>query len=305
MTGPEGTRAVLLGSLIFIGAALLGVATLGMDWRFSPALIRQPMVEWVLGGAGVAVLLSAAVLLARERREPVPTSALPPASNESSPSTSLMTLPAIMGNEAPSATEPMPPVAPSEPEPPTSPTPVAARPSGLSAEGMSSSTLLIPFAEGTRPASSPAAAPGVGETVTRLVDRIDTMQRVTPASPSAAASPPAPASGTSELLLRLTRIPNPPVAASPFLVARRCSDCGESLGTPPHFEPCGDCGRALCQRCYWRTSSGPGAHRCTACVKERSVPQPPAPTLTFARPTPGASPSPSSGPALRPRQPAS
>ena len=296
-----------LGGLILLGAALLAAGALGLEWRYAPALLRHSLVQEVLVGAGLLVLLAALLALGLDRPASVPAPDGPSPAESASPEPSLMTLPAIVGEESA--------IPPSEPAPAfdsggtssSIQTPSSTIPAGLAAEGPGGSTLLIPFAEGLASGSPPSSIPGSGQTVTRLVDRIDALQRVAPTSSPRAASPvpPEKESLASSLLLRLTRIPNPPAASATMEAARRCNDCGEPLGFPPHFEPCADCGRALCERCYWHTSSGPQAHLCTACIRERSVPRPPVPALTFSRPSPVASVSAPSNRTLQPRRPVS
>jgi hypothetical protein len=68
------------------------------------------------------------------------------------------------------------------------------------------------------------------------------------------------------LASRLTRVPAPPALVQTSLeVGRYCSGCGQSLGEPPHFEPCVGCGLPLCETCFWGLGPGPEEHRCPAC----------------------------------------
>jgi hypothetical protein len=312
MSGPEAGRAARIGGLIFAGAALLAVGAAGLQWSMAPALLRAPVIEFLFIAAGATVLVIGLVSLALERRavaasRPVPSVAPSPrraASATPSPPSSLMTLPAVIGENSSPGARPTPtgpaPAAPFA-SPASNPAPVA-----VAAEGPSNSTLLIPFADGLRSVNPPPAPSAADQTVSTLVGRMDAVQRAAPSSPGPAAGVvpiPKPRRLASPLLLRLTRIPAPPAASAAALAARRCTDCGEPFGTPPQFEPCEDCGRALCERCYWRTSSGPQAHLCTTCFKDRSVPRPPAPSPTFGQPGPAASISMPAGRPLRPRRP--
>jgi hypothetical protein len=289
-----------LGGLFFAGAALLSAAAVGLEWRLAPPILRNPLVLIVLVAAGVLVLFTALFRWALDRAqdEPIPRASAGP--TKPSTESSLMALPAMVSEESPrNGTVPTPEAASEVPLPPTT-SPVM--PAGLAASGPASSTLLIPFAGNPASTAGSSSGPSPGQTVTRLVDRMDAIQRTAPSNPSPK-SPSQNGPTPSELLLRLTRIPNPPTAASATTGARRCNDCGEPLGSPPHFEPCGDCGRALCERCYWRTSSGAAAHLCRSCVRDRSVPRPPTPAVTFGRPVPAASASTPSSRPLRPRPP--
>ena len=299
MDGLAATRATRWGGLILGGAALLAAGTLGVEWRHAPAALRLPLVELVLLGAGILLLVGAFLALALGRGEVEPTpQVLTPEPSE--PSSSLMTLPAILGDE--SANQPPGSSSPTVTATPEVTPPSVSTPLAVAATSTASSTLLIPFAE-TSPSPAPPRTTPPGQTVTRLVGRMDALQRVAPPAPAALSfSSIDRGSPTSSLLHRLTRIPSPPSAPLATPVARRCNDCGDQLGSPPQFEPCSDCGRALCERCYWRTSSGPQAHLCTTCFNERSVPRRPAPAVTFGRPTAVASGSTSVGRALRPRR---
>jgi hypothetical protein len=298
MSAPEAGRATRLGGLILAGSALLAAAALGREWSFAPGLLRNLVVELVLVGAGAVLLLIALVALALDRAKPSRAPDQTPPAGATPSGSSLMALPAIMGKE-PSVSD----------APPTdsSPSPPPGVPLGMTAGAPAGSTLLIPFADTLTPSPPASVDPASGSTVTGLVDRMDALQRAAPAAtvPTASSSPaPEPATMASALLLRLTRIPAPPATPS-AAVARRCTDCGDPLGSPPLFEPCADCGRALCERCYWRESSGPQAHLCTTCVQHRAVPRPPTPAVTFGRPTPVASVSKPSGRPLQPRRPVS
>ena len=305
MSGPEAGHPTRAGGMIFAGAALLALGALGLQWRKAPAVLRNPLLELVFVGAGIIVLCVSLVTLALERRKPVTSPPAPSRPGGSSSESSLMTLPAIVGEDSA-----LPAPSPSS-EPaavtPLPPTPVTRAPAGLAAASPDGSTLLIPFAEESV-AIAPSLVPAPGQTVSRLVDRMDALQRVEPASPSPGSRPAPPTEHpplASQLLLRLTRIPTPPSIPSTASVARRCNDCGDPLGSPPQFEPCADCGRALCERCYWRTSSGPQAHLCTLCFQDRSVPRPLAPAVTSARPGPISLVSTPSGRTLQPRRPVS
>ncbi|MGC2289543.1 MAG: hypothetical protein WA688_06775, partial [Thermoplasmata archaeon] len=269
-------RALRLGGPIFAGAACLSAGLLGLGWSLAPALLRNFQVDLVLLGAGILVLPSALLLLALDRWKSAPTPRASPAPvpTRSTSGSSLMALPAIV-REAPAVPEPLPPSEPAVVTPfpiPTAagtPAAVTAVAAGPAAPGPASSTLLIPFAEEPASPIGPPVTPFPAQTVSRLVDRMDVLQRVTATNPSPTTSPAPPSDRetvASDLLLRLTRIPTPPAASTTTLVARRCNDCGDPLGAPPQFEPCDDCGRALCERCYWRTASGPAAHLCTVCL---------------------------------------
>jgi hypothetical protein len=302
MAGSDATRTMRLGGMMFAGAALLAAAALGLEWRLAPSLLRNSFVEIVLVGAGFIVLCVALLLLNLGR--PTGTPVLRESSSPlvATSEASLMALPAIVADEPADGPhlptpEPVVAIAPA-------PSVAASTPAGLAAESPSNSTLLIPFADIPAPPVRAPDPPIPAPTVSRLVDRMDAIQRVAPAAPTS--TPPSEHGPLgSALLLRLTRIPIPPAAPSATSAPRRCTDCGDPLGTPPQFEPCGDCGRALCERCYWRTSSGPAAHLCTTCFQDRSVPRPPAPAVTFARPVPAVSASAPSGRTLRPRRPVS
>jgi hypothetical protein len=300
MSGPEAGHAARIGGLIFAGAALLAVGAVGLQWSMAPALLRTPGIELVFIAAGAIVLVIGLVALALERRAVAASRPVP--STAPSPRSSLMTLPAVVGEASAPAARPRS----SEPATPAAvPPSVSATGLPLAAEGTSNSTLLIPFAEGLRSVDPNPAPPVADQTVSNLIGRMDALERAAPSSAGPTASTaelPEPGAPASPLLLRLTRIPTPPAAPSTTLVARRCTDCGEPFGSPPQFEPCADCGRALCERCYWRTSSGPQAHLCSSCFKDRSVPRPPAPSTTFGRPGPNASISTPAGRPLQPRR---
>lgn len=302
MTGPEAGRQARLGGLMLLGAALVATGTLGFEWPFAPGFLQNPMVEIPLVAAGILLLFTALFALLLDRLAPLPAPREWTAGPLTSPQSSLMALPAIVRKESTRSSVPtMIPAASGATERPSDSAPA---PAALAAEGSISSTLLIPFVD--QP-STPAPTPPVSasaQSVTQLVDRMETLQRAVPNGARPAAVPSSPPSDfpATPLLLRLTRIPTPPTATSTMEAARRCNDCGDPLGSPPRFEPCGDCGRALCERCYWRTSSGPQAHLCASCVRERSVPAPPAPTLSFPRPGLAAAASPPSGRTLPPRR---
>jgi hypothetical protein len=308
MSGPEVGRAVRVGGLILAGAALLAAGALGFEWPYAPAALLNPLVEIVLVGAGALVLFTALSTPALDRRTGVSDAREGSPSPIPSSESSLMALPSIVASD--SAVSPtFPTLKAAAPNPPI-PAPVTDLPAGLVAVDTGNSTLLIPFAE--EPAApppltpAPPAAPLAAQTVTQLVDRMDVLQRAAPvsSSPAVSALPPSePVPLASSLLHRLTRVPIPPTTLSSPTVGRRCNDCGESLGSPPQFEPCPDCGRALCERCYWRTSSGPQAHLCTTCFRDRSVPRPPTPAVTFPRPGLNVSPSTPSGRTIPPRRP--
>lgn len=285
MDGTDGGRALRLGALVIVGAALLAAEAIGLQWPSAPALLLYPLVVIVLVGAGVLLVLIPLTLLVRSRRGyqakatppdgPVPATADP----------SLLTLPSLL-REDPQEVFPEADRDPLGPAP-VIPGPVPDLPVGLSMAEPGNSTLLIPLSvEPASPETPPPSAEPV-QTVTRLVDRMDALQRATGATglpvPSAL-SPPEPAAHSNRLLHRLANVPTPPDDLSHAMAGRRCSDCGETLGSPPRFDPCADCGRALCARCYWRTSSGPQAHLCTTCFRDRSVPRPPAPMATIPRP---------------------
>ncbi|MFZ0831355.1 MAG: hypothetical protein WAN40_09520, partial [Thermoplasmata archaeon] len=222
------------------------------------------------------------------------------------PGSSLMTLPAIVGDAVPASTPT--PVPSFVPLLPPSPSLAVGTPMGFSAAAPASSTLLIPFADPSAPSAPSPEVPPSGLTVTGLVDRMDALQRASPSKSSPTGSSAA-VSGqgplASALLQRLTRIPTPPTVPAATAAGRRCNDCGDPLGSPPHFEPCGDCGRALCERCYWRASSGPQAHVCTSCLQDRSMARTPVPAVTFGRSSPVVSAATPSGGTLQPRRPVS
>ncbi|MCI4352022.1 MAG: hypothetical protein L3K14_01345 [Thermoplasmata archaeon] len=300
MTQRESGRQARLGGLMLLGAALVATAALGLEWPFAPGFLQNPLLEIPLVAAGVLILFTALLSLVLDRLEPIPAPREWAAGALASPQSSLMALPAIVGKGL--AGSPVPSSVPDEGAGAVGFPASAREPAGFAAEGSITSTLLIPFVdEPIRPAPTPPNSTP-GQSVSRLVDRMETLQRVAPNGSPRAAIPSASPSGPpiSPLLLRLSRIPSPPTATSSMEAARRCNDCGEPLGSPPHFEPCGDCGRALCERCYWRTSSGPRAHLCAVCVQERSVPRPPA--LSFPRPGLAASVSDPSGRPLPPRR---
>ncbi|MCI4347802.1 MAG: hypothetical protein L3J97_04190 [Thermoplasmata archaeon] len=302
MTGRESGRQARLGGLMLLGAALLATGAIGFEWRFAPGFLRHSLVEIPLVAAGLLLLLVAVIALALDRGASVPAAGGSTDPALASPESSLMALPAIVAEE--SAESSVPRTGPDYGTPTDAPPTPAPRPVGLMAEGSGSSTLLIPIADQQM---SPTPAPAVlfpGQTVTRLVDRMESLQRVTPNGSPGSAIPSSSPSGplTSPLLLRLTRIPSPPLATSALEAARRCSNCGDPLGSPPQFEACGDCGRALCEPCYWKTSSGPEAHLCATCVQERSVPRPSTPALSFPRPGVAASAAGPSGRTLPPRR---
>jgi len=296
-----------LGMLIFVGVALLAAAALGLEWRYAPAALRLPLVEVVLSVVGGVLLVAALVALVLDRPAPatLPDAPSPPEDSRAEPS--LLSLPALAVGE----TELSDPARSPEPSKgmPLPPTFATAAPTGVTATDPGHSTLLIPFAEEPSSGVPAPEAPVPGETVSRLMDRMDAIQRVTPTNPSAPALSYAPPTGAtprpSELLLRLTHIPAPPTDASTASAPRRCSDCGDPLGSPPQCEPCAECGQALCERCYWRTSSGPQAHLCARCFQDRSVPRPPAPAVTFAPRRSVASVSTPTERSLRPRRPGS
>lgn len=300
MTAPSTQRALRLGGLLFLGAALLAAAALGLDWRFAPTGLRAPWVEMTLLAAGIVALFLALLVLVLDPL-PDPWGRAPPVPRTSHAGASLMALPALVTSDgsddvgAPAHTG-----TPSSASPPP-PLPTAA-PVGLAAAATSGSTLLIPFAAEAGPSSSTLAP--TPQTVTGLVGRMDALQRATPLPPP---TPPrstrAPAEpGPVTLLQRLSQIPTPRGTGLPSSPGRRCADCGESLGSPPRFEACGDCGRALCARCYWKTSSGPQAHLCATCVQNHSVPRPPTPAVSFGRPTAAAGPTPPPR-SIQPRRP--
>lgn len=293
-----------LGALIFAGAAFLAIEAVVLQWRLAPAFLRIPLMEFVFVLVGILFLVAALTSYALDRREAAPRAPALHPEAAPSPESSLMALPALV-SEAPG-----PSVLSPAPEPPQVPRPVDAPPAGapasLAAASTESSTLLIPFAGASGSPAHVPVAPGPGETVSRLVDRMDALQRVAPGGTSpSTASTAAPVEGpiTSSLRLRLTRVPVPPAGPSAAFDARRCTDCGEPFESPPQYESCADCGRALCERCYWRTSSGPQAHLCTSCFRNRSVPRPPAPAVTFAKPAPTASAPAPSGRWFRLRRP--
>jgi hypothetical protein len=303
VTGAESARRARLGGWILLGAALLGAAALGIEWPPVPALLRDPWVQVLLLSLG-ALVLSAALILLAQRPSATPPPVVELAAAELSTSgSSLLALPAL-------TEEPPPDPTPSPLDVPVDlPSSSDLRPTGLAASeqvpaGSGGSTLLIPFADTPSPPTPEPSVPASRGSVARLVDRMEDLRQAHPARPSPPLSSPFSATGTiaSPLLLRLTRIPGPPVGSGPVQVARRCSDCGEPLGSPPHFEPCGGCGQALCGRCYWRTPSGPQAHLCTTCFADRSVPRSPTPGSIFPRPTAvvsSSAPSPTNGPRLR------
>jgi hypothetical protein len=303
MSGLPGQRSARLGGLLIAGSALIAAVALVLVWRLASGFLRNPLVEVVLVGAVALPVFTVLFSLAPDRWSVVPIPDRPPRRAVPDSGSSLMALPAIVGEPSPEANlgpasgiDVLPPiVSPSGPV-------------GVAATGPVNSTLLIPFADPGDSGGSMPVVPTSGLTVTRLVDRMDALQRAAPTSsvPTSSVAAPAP-SGThgSELLLRLTRIPSPPAPSVASAVARRCNDCGDALGSPPHFEPCGDCGRALCERCYWRTSSGPQAHICTTCLQNRAAPRPPTPAVTMGRPTAIVAVSTPSGRALQPRRPVS
>lgn len=289
-----------LGGLLFLAAALLAAAALGFNWRYAPAGLRTPWVELTLLAAGIIALFLALLVLVLEPL-PGPWGRPPtmPRTDRSGPS--LMALPAIVTSAAPE-TEPSAPPLPTVSPASIAPHPVGA-PLGVSAEGSSGSTLLIPFATAPGAVSTTVAVDSAPQTVSGLVERMGAVQRAAPPRPTAYSTH-ASESGPVTLLQRLSQIPTPRNATSPTSPGRRCADCGEPLGSPPRFEPCGDCGRALCARCYWKTSSGPQAHLCATCVQSRSIPRPVSPAVTFGRPTAGVGPVPAPR-TVQPRRPVS
>jgi hypothetical protein len=307
VSGPQLGRRARLGELIVAGLALVAIGIVLLLWSTAPALWRSTPIEFLFFGAGTLALLLGLVTLAIDRRSvrrvtPPPPS--PPRASAPSSESSLMALPALVaGGSTPKPATASPEPAPVPPLPDMASAPV---PAGLVTASPGTSTLLIPFAGESVPAGPVSASPSPGQTVSRLVNRMDALQRVAPTAPSPSLptiAAPTPGPVPSPLLLRLTRVPVPPTGAATALAARRCNDCGETLGSPPQFEPCADCGRALCERCYWRTSSGPQAHLCAACFRDRSVPRPPTPAATFAKPEPAASASAPSGRWFRLRRP--
>ena len=306
MDGAKAGRAARLGGLLIAGSALVAAAAFVLEWRFAPGTLRNPLVEGLLVGVGVLLLFTVLFSLARGRWGAESVVAPTPEPSSPDPASSLMALPAMVGEEVPAS----PPIPVPSFVPLVSPSSASAvgSPGGVAADAPTNSTLLIPFADQSATNAPSPVVPASGSTVTGLVDRMDALQRASPAASSPASSSAAVSrqgSLASELLLRLTRIPTPPTSAGTTTAARRCNDCGDPLGSPPHFEPCGDCGRALCERCYWRTASGPQAHVCTSCLKERSGLRPPSPAVTFGRSTPVASVVTPSGRTLRPRRPVS
>jgi hypothetical protein len=284
----------------------LAIGAIGLQWPLTPALLRNPLIEYVFVGAGALVLAFGFVTLALDLRTASPGRKRNRISSDAYSQSSLMTLPAIMVGEPAVSVPPRDFDRTESPPAPAPRMPVVT--AGASADPPGGSTLLIPFSEAgpSLPASPPAAAPP--DTVSRMVSRMDAVQRAAPALvPPAAPSPPSPASSNSDssLLHRLTRIPTPPPIPSATAAPRRCTDCGDSLGSPPQFETCADCRRALCERCYWRTSTGPRAHFCTTCYRDRSVPRPPSPTATRVRPSSVSAVSVPVKRSLPPRQPAS
>jgi hypothetical protein len=305
MDGPEAGRTMRLGGLIFAGAALLAVGAVGLQWRMAPTLLRLPVIEFVFVGAGLLVVLIGLVSLALDRRSVVHDAPRPARPRDSSSGSSLMALPALV-TEQPVASPSAPAFSPLDATP-TPATVMTALPVGLASAGASNSTLLIPFAQEPALTTLEPVSPVPGVTVSQLVDRMSALQRVAPSGVSAHPTPTATLASVplpTTLELRLTRIPTPPSLPSATSVARRCNDCGDPLGSPPQFEPCADCGRALCERCYWQTSSGPQAHLCASCFRDRSVPRPPTPAVTFGGPEPGVSVATPSGRTLQPRRPA-
>lgn len=286
------------------GAAFLAATAVVLQWRSIPAAWRVASIEFALVVIGVVLLIGALASYVLDRRGTAPPApAKVPKASPTSES-SLMALPALVTNGSPPVSSSPPPV-PSTAPARTRPS-AASAPVGLTASSTNNSTLLIPFAGG--PTSMAPASPALSpeQSVSRLVGRMGAIQRVAPTATSsgtAAIGASVEAPKVSPLLLRLTRIPSPPAGASPASGDRRCNDCAQPLGSPPHFEPCADCGRALCERCYWRTSSGPDAHMCTACVRDRSVPKPPTPVVTFAKPRPVAAVAGPSGQSSRLRRP--
>jgi hypothetical protein len=285
-------RTRRLEGMILGGAVLLAAGVLALEGTFAAVLQLDPAVDIALAGAGVLLLFTALFTLRLDRGADVFPRGPRPSSVGPSSGASLMALPSLRASgpsatptsllvEAPPSAAPAPPAA----------TGLPARPTSVDAGG---STLLIPFAEENPASSSPPAAPAGARTVSQLVDRMDALQRASVSRPSPPSTPKS-APLAASLLHRLTRVPSPPATPSTPPVGRRCNDCGDPLGAPPRFEPCADCGRALCERCYWRTSSGPQAHLCTTCLRDRPVPRPTAPAATFPRPGPAASPSTASG----------
>lgn len=286
MEGASGGRTLRLGSLIIIGAALLAAAAIGLQWPSAPAFLFNPLTVVLLVFAGALLVTIPLTVLLRSRR--VVRAVTDPTDGRSTPSAdpSLLTLPSLL-REAPREEVPMGLPDPSEPYPVPPSSPVLDLPIGVSRAESGRSTLLIPLSvEPTPPAAGPPTVEPV-RTVTRLVDRMDALQRATATlgTPAPSSAPTAQTPATPNLLLhRLGQVPSPPVTTVQSWAGRRCSDCGDTLGSPPRFDSCADCGRALCARCYWRTSSGPQAHLCTTCFRDRSVPRPPAPMATIPRP---------------------
>ncbi len=71
----------------------------------------------------------------------------------------------------------------------------------------------------------------------------------------------------------LDRVPAPPgPSGMPMLGRRMCVSCGTGLAGATTDPLCAGCGRPLCSACYWRSPSGPAAHRCPTCVTEATHP---------------------------------
>jgi hypothetical protein len=276
-----------LGGLTLLGSALLAAGAVGLQWSFAPALLRNPWVEVGLAGTGIILLSAALCLLALDPRagmapsRPPTNSALP-----FSGSSSLMPFSADLQHKGSVPTVARFPSTSATASPPSSS--AAGMLAGTSAGNTRASTLVISFADGPILGIHPAARKEPPTTVTGLVDRMETVQRTStmlqPTSARLVLPPPTP-SRTSELLHHLTQIPTPPPEPRATALARRCTDCGEPLGSPPQFEPCEECRQALCERCYWRVSSGPRSHFCSTCYRERSVPPLPKHPAIVAGPT--------------------
>lgn len=276
-----------LGGLTLAGAALLAAGALGFQWSFAPAFLRDPWVELGLVGAGIILLVATLFSLGLDLRASM--AAARPTSPSDSPlsGSRVTTFPASVVREDSTPEVSAFPLTDAAASHPSSPLLVVPR--GTSAARAGASTLLISFSDGPMLGIQPPVPQEPRTTVTGLVDRVNAMQRVSGSNEPATAPlvlPPPPPSRASDLLLRLTRIPSPPAVPRPTRLARRCTDCGETLGYPPQFEPCEECRQALCERCYWRVSSGPRSHFCSTCFRERSIPRPPTRPVTVAGPRP-------------------
>lgn len=295
-----------LGGLVVSGAALLAIGAVLFLWQSAPALLRSTPFEFLFVGGGLLALLLGFVTTAIDQWTARPRPLVPSRSEPSSPESSLMALPALISRVAETSVSPPSPPGPAARAPPL-PAPAAPPVTGITATDPGSSTLLIPFGE--PPASPPPAAEVAPrpQVVSRLIHRMNALQRALPAEPPVPA-PSLPSTNSmpfaSTLRLRLSRVPTPPDASSSSGV-RRCSDCGDELGSPPQFEPCADCGRALCERCYWRATSGPAQLLCATCIQDRTAPRPPSPSITFGGPVPTASALVPSERRLQPRRPVS